>query len=146
MLHTVGYKDGGKVRPILYRASLSEMIVPYGDPTDGHFRKNAFDVGEYGIGLQIVFYYSLAGIACFWFYRKTLGSGAKTMFMQDLWPLLSALFLIVVGYYNIKALDMQTNLLSIDTIAVGIFPLLYYKIVQKSAFYREPRESAVMGE
>ena len=56
MLHTVGYKDGGKVRPILYRASLSEMIVPYGDPTDGHFRKNAFDVGECGIGLQIVFY------------------------------------------------------------------------------------------
>lgn len=51
VLHTVGYEDGGKVRPILYRASLSEMIVPYGDPTDGHFRKNAFDVGEYGIGL-----------------------------------------------------------------------------------------------
>lgn len=95
------------------------------------------------IGLQIVFYYSLAGIACFWFYRKTLGSGAKTLFMQGLWPLLSAVFLIVVGYYNIKALDMQTNLLSIGTIAVGIFPLLYYKIVQKSAFYREPRESAV---
>ena len=51
VLHTVGYEENGKVRPILYRASLSEMIVPYGDPTDGHFRKNAFDVGEYGIGL-----------------------------------------------------------------------------------------------
>ena len=51
VLHTVGYEDGGKVRPILYRASLSEMIVPYGDPSDGHYRKNAFDVGEYGIGL-----------------------------------------------------------------------------------------------
>lgn len=52
VLHTVGYEENGKVRPILYRASLSEMIVPYGDPTDGHFRKNAFDVGEYGIGLM----------------------------------------------------------------------------------------------
>lgn len=98
------------------------------------------------IGLQIVFYYSLAGIACFWYYRKTLTSGAKPMFLQGLWPLLSALFLIVVGYYNIKSLDKQTNLLSIGTIAIGILPLLYYKIVHKSAFYREPRESAVALE
>ena len=26
------------------------MVVPYGDPTAAHYRKNAFDVGEYGIG------------------------------------------------------------------------------------------------
>ena len=31
-LHTVGYEDGGAVRPILYRASVSEMVVPYGHP------------------------------------------------------------------------------------------------------------------
>lgn len=24
--------DGGEVRPVMYRASLSEMVVPYGDP------------------------------------------------------------------------------------------------------------------
>ncbi len=52
VLHTVGYEDGGRLRPILYRASLSEMIVPYGDPTDAHYRKNAFDAGEYGLGLM----------------------------------------------------------------------------------------------
>ena len=98
------------------------------------------------IGLQIVFYYSLAGIACFWYYRKTHRLGAKNMLMQGLWPLLSAVFLIVVGYYNIRALDTQTNLLSIGTIAVGVFPLLYYKIVHKSAFYREPREHAVLSD
>jgi len=27
------------------------MVVPYGHPGGGHFRKNAFDVGEYGIGV-----------------------------------------------------------------------------------------------
>ncbi len=32
VLYTVGYEDGGRVRPVLYRASLSEMVVPYGDP------------------------------------------------------------------------------------------------------------------
>lgn len=52
VLHTVGYEDGGRVRPVLYRAALSEMVVPYGDPHPSHNRKNAFDVGEYGIGLM----------------------------------------------------------------------------------------------
>jgi primary-amine oxidase len=50
VLYTVGYEDKGRVRPILYRASLVEMTVPYGDPRPHHYRKNAFDVGEYGIG------------------------------------------------------------------------------------------------
>lgn len=50
VLHTVGYEDEGKLRSILYRASLSEMVVPYGDPQAGWFFRNAFDEGEYGIG------------------------------------------------------------------------------------------------
>jgi primary-amine oxidase len=50
VFYTVGYEDQGKIRPILYRASLAEMVVPYGDPSPGHYRKNAFDVGEYGVG------------------------------------------------------------------------------------------------
>jgi len=50
VLHTVGYEDEGKLRAILYRASLSEMVVPYGDPQAGWFFRNAFDEGEYGIG------------------------------------------------------------------------------------------------
>jgi primary-amine oxidase len=49
VLHTVNYEDNGSLRPILYRASLSEMVVSYGDPTPIHNRQNAFDTGEYGI-------------------------------------------------------------------------------------------------
>jgi primary-amine oxidase len=45
-LHEISY-DG---RPIIHRASLVEMVVPYGSPDNGHFRKNVFDIGEYGIG------------------------------------------------------------------------------------------------
>ncbi len=51
VLYTVGYEDGGRLRSILSRASLSEMVVPYGDPHPMHNRKNAFDAGEYGIGM-----------------------------------------------------------------------------------------------
>lgn len=39
-----------QLRPIIYRASLSEMVVPYGNPSPPHYRKNAFDVGEDAIG------------------------------------------------------------------------------------------------
>jgi primary-amine oxidase len=50
VLHTVRYEDQGRERPILYRASVSDMVVPYGDPRPTYFHRNAFDVGEYGIG------------------------------------------------------------------------------------------------
>jgi primary-amine oxidase len=50
VLHQVSYEDGGTERPILYRASISEMVVPYGDPGPGWFWRSAFDEGEYGLG------------------------------------------------------------------------------------------------
>ena len=46
-LHALSYAG----RPVLYRASLTEMVVPYGDPGVTQVRKNAFDVGEYGMGM-----------------------------------------------------------------------------------------------
>ncbi|EGG03899.1 uncharacterized protein MELLADRAFT_37685, partial [Melampsora larici-populina 98AG31] len=37
-------------RPMFYRMSLVEMVVPYGAPEAPHHSKFAFDVGEYGLG------------------------------------------------------------------------------------------------
>ena len=51
VLHTVSYEDQGRERPVLYRASIADMVVPYGDPRPTYFHRNAFDVGEYGIGM-----------------------------------------------------------------------------------------------
>lgn len=50
VLHTITYDDEGRARPVLHRAAICEMVVPYGDPGEQYFRKNAFDIGEYGIG------------------------------------------------------------------------------------------------
>lgn len=50
VLHTIGYEDDGRVRPILHRASVSEMVVPYGHTGPMHNWKNAFDSGEWGLG------------------------------------------------------------------------------------------------
>jgi primary-amine oxidase len=50
VLHEVGWDDGQRVRPILHRASLAEMVVPYGDTGIGQRWKNAFDSGEIALG------------------------------------------------------------------------------------------------
>lgn len=49
-IHQVSYEDKGTKRPILYRASVAEMVVNYGDvsPTRGWI--NYFDAGEYQFG------------------------------------------------------------------------------------------------
>ena len=50
ILYTVGYEDSGRLRSVLYRATCSEMAVPYGDPGINWFFKNAFDGGEDSFG------------------------------------------------------------------------------------------------
>jgi len=51
VLHLVDYFDQQRWRPVLYRAALSEMYVPYGDASPTHNFKNVFDAGEVGIGV-----------------------------------------------------------------------------------------------
>lgn len=51
ILYQITYDDGKQVRPVMYRASLSEMVVPYGDPDPNWSFRNAFDVGEYNFGV-----------------------------------------------------------------------------------------------
>jgi primary-amine oxidase len=50
VVYTAGYEDGGRLRPVLYRGSLSEMVVPYGDPSGAWYFRNSFDAGELGLG------------------------------------------------------------------------------------------------
>ena len=50
VLHQLGYADGDRVRPVLHRASVSEMVVPYADPHPMRFWISYFDEGEYGLG------------------------------------------------------------------------------------------------
>ncbi|MBT9587130.1 primary-amine oxidase [bacterium] len=50
VLHDLRYNDHGKLRPVLYRGSLSEMVVPYGSNKSNWSWRNAFDLGEYGVG------------------------------------------------------------------------------------------------
>ena len=51
-LHTVRYRDGDRDRSVAHRMSFAEMIVPYRDSSPDHYRRTAFDIGEWGLGFM----------------------------------------------------------------------------------------------
>jgi primary-amine oxidase len=50
VIHDVQFNDDGNWRKIAHRLSIAELVIPYGDPAQGAYRKNAFDTGEFGLG------------------------------------------------------------------------------------------------
>ena len=48
MLHQLTSRSAE--RPVIYRASIAEMVVPYGDPSPVRYWQNYFDQGEYLFG------------------------------------------------------------------------------------------------
>ncbi|WP_156760579.1 primary-amine oxidase [Microbacterium karelineae] len=50
ILHQLGVRDGARVRPVIYRASVADMVVPYGDPQPARRWINYFDQAEYIFG------------------------------------------------------------------------------------------------
>jgi primary-amine oxidase len=55
VLHNISIKDPssdgqGAQRSVIYRASIAEMMVPYGDPSPQRWFQNFFDGGEYLFG------------------------------------------------------------------------------------------------
>ncbi len=52
VIYQVSYDDHGTERDIAYRMSFAEMVVPYRDPSFDHYRRTAFDIGEWGLGFM----------------------------------------------------------------------------------------------
>jgi primary-amine oxidase len=50
ILSTVRYLDGERPRSVLYQGSLSEIFVPYMDPSPSWYGRNFLDAGEYVAG------------------------------------------------------------------------------------------------
>jgi len=49
ILHQISLDDAGRARPVIYRASIAELVVPYGDPRFRYWQ-TYFDCGEYLLG------------------------------------------------------------------------------------------------
>ena len=52
VLHQVTFQDGDRRRPVAHRLSFAEMVVPYRDASPDHYRRTAFDIGEWGLGFM----------------------------------------------------------------------------------------------
>jgi primary-amine oxidase len=52
VLHQVAFQDGDRLRSVAHRLSFAEMVVPYRDASPDHYRRTAFDVGEWGLGFM----------------------------------------------------------------------------------------------
>jgi primary-amine oxidase len=52
VIYQVTYDDHGTTRDIAYRMSFAEMVVPYRDASFDHYRRTAFDIGEWGLGFM----------------------------------------------------------------------------------------------
>ena len=51
VLSNIDVRDGARWRSVLYQAHLSEVFVPYMDPSAGWYWRTYMDSGEYGFGL-----------------------------------------------------------------------------------------------
>ena len=52
VLYQISFRDGERDRPVVYRASVAEMVVPYAHPGPVRYWQNYFDAGEYLLGQQ----------------------------------------------------------------------------------------------
>ena len=52
VLYQVAYRDAQRWRPVAHRMSFAEMFVPYRDASPDHYRRTAFDIGEWGLGFM----------------------------------------------------------------------------------------------
>jgi amino acid transporter len=75
------------------------------------------------IGLQIAFYYGLTGIACAWFYRRTLTSSPRHFVTRGLIPLLGGVSLFLMFIYATQVYARPDNLQDADGNNVTLFGL-----------------------
>jgi amino acid transporter len=56
-----------------------------------------------GIGLFIAFYYGMTGFACAWYYRRTLTSSARNLWMRGILPVAGGLIMYFAGGWSLWA-------------------------------------------
>jgi amino acid transporter len=61
------------------------------------------------IGLYIAFYYGLTAISCVWYYRKTLSSSARNLWMRGILPGLGGLIMYAAGIYSLQSDWVASN-------------------------------------
>jgi len=92
------------------------------------------------IGLQIAFYYSLAGIAVVVAYRKILLKSVKNFVFIGLWPALGAAFMVSIFVASIPTLSTIVLIIGLGSLAVGIVPVVIFWRKGNRYYQRRPLE------
>ncbi|WP_198668828.1 APC family permease [Homoserinimonas sp. OAct 916] len=97
------------------------------------------------IGLQIAFYYGLAGIAVVVAYRKIIFTSVKNFIFIGLWPAVGAIFMVWIFIVSIPTLGLVVDLIGLGALALGIIPLiLFWK--KGNAYFQDRRPLALPDE
>ncbi|MEV7277027.1 APC family permease [Streptomyces sp. NPDC093111] len=94
------------------------------------------------IGLQIAFYYGLAGIAAVVAYKSLLLSSVRDFVLGGVWPLLGSAFMLWAFVQSLGELSTTALTIGLGGLALGVVPMLVYW-AKGSAYYRPARLDAV---
>lgn len=92
------------------------------------------------IGLQIAFYYTLAGVAVVVAYRRVLLHSVKNFLLIGLWPAAGAAFMGWAFVVSLPGNDLIVNVLGVGLIVLGIVPLVLFHRTARRYYSRRPLE------
>lgn len=92
------------------------------------------------IGLQIAFYYALAGIAVVVAYRRVIFTSVKNFIFIGLWPAIGAIFMAWVFAVSIPSLPTIVLIIGLGALALGIVPIIVFWRKGRRYFSRRPLE------
>jgi amino acid transporter len=107
------------------------------------------------IGIYIAFYYGLSALSCVWYYRKTLTSSARNLWMRGIIPGLGWLIMWAAGLYALQS-DWTASfgftfwtvpglhweiggifLIALGAALAGVLVFIYMRITQPPYFRKE---------
>jgi amino acid transporter len=75
------------------------------------------------IGLYIAFYYGLTAFSCVWYYRATLTSSARNLWLRGILPGLGGLLMYAAGFYS-----LQSDWVAYNSYTTWLVPGLHWRI------------------
>ncbi|MFJ8586396.1 APC family permease [Streptomyces sp. NPDC093595] len=95
----------------------------------------------HAMGLQIAFYYGLAGIAAVVAYRGVLLGSVREFLLGGVWPVLGAAFMFWIFFESLGELSGTSVAVGLGGLGAGLVPMLWYWR-RGSAYYRPARLDA----
>lgn len=94
------------------------------------------------MGLQVAFYYGLAGVAAVVAYRRLLLTSVREFLLGGVWPLAGAAFMLWIFFESLTELSGTSVAIGLGGLAAGLIPMTWYWRAG-SSYYRPARLDAV---